>query len=278
MLPPIGQNWTVWLADSRFADLPITQTPTHLFWWSYLIAGFLMVALLPLMAILQNMNLTSAHQELVYGRRLNLRASLSLLLPALLAGFVGALFPDLTTSAPRNALVITEQAIERVRSFDGDLFQLSLDTGFNYNALNSVSDQLDGPYTLLVNEVDEAWSSAVITAYFESGAWVNCRVNITQQRATYFSFCFDASIPFTAGMNHLMYDNVPTDSCRRCKVNADPTWQSWLQARANQFAHEPVWQRVAQHGQFHLHPGHHSPKQPDHLPVGRFRTDYAGCL
>lgn len=250
MLPPIGQNWAVWLADGRFSGLPIAQSPTHLFWWSYLIAGFLLISLLPLMAILQNNNLVSAHQELVYGRRLNRKAAFRLLLPALLAGFIGALFPDLTTSAPREAMIVTDQAIQRVRGYDGELFQFSLDTGFNYNALGSVRDQLDGPYTLLVNEIVDEWSSAIITAHFESGAWINCRVTITQQDVVYFSFCFDAAIPFTDGMNHLLYNNVPEDSCRRCKVTADATWQTWLQERASLFDSPPVWERVAQYGRF----------------------------
>ena len=249
-LPPLGQNWFIWLADDRFSGLPVVQSPSHLFWWSFAIAGFLMISLLPMMALLQNTNLARAYQELVNGQRLNARVSMSLLLPALLAALVGFLFPDLTTSAPRDALVITDQAIQRVHNYDGELFQLSLDTGFNYNALDSVSDQLDGPYTLLVNEVVDEWSSAIITAHFDNGAWVNCRVNITQQRATYFSFCFDAGIPFTEGMNHLVYDNVPADSCRRCEVAADTTWQAWLQERASLFEEAPTWERVAQHGRF----------------------------
>ena len=250
MLPPLGQNWAVWLAEDRFSGLPVVQSPDHLFWWSYLIAGFLMISLLPLMAILQNNNLVSAHQELINGRGVNKQVLFRLLLPALLAGFVGALFPDLTTSAPREALVMTDRAIQRVRDYDGELFQLSLDTGFNYNALDSVRDQLAGPYTLLVNEVVDEWSSAIVTAHFESGAWVNCRVNITQEDATYFSFCFDAGIPFNEGMNHLLYNNVPEDSCRRCEVTADATWQTWLQERADLFDAPPTWERAVQHGRF----------------------------
>lgn len=249
-LPPIGQNWAVWLADGRFSGLQVVQSPDHLFWWSFAIAGFLMIAVLPPMAILQNNNLVAVHQELVYGRRLNRQAALRLLFPALVAGLLGALFPDLTTSAPRDALVITDEAIRRVRDYEGDLFALSQETGFNYNALDSVSDQLDGPYTLLVNEVIDEWSSAFITAHFGSGAWVTCRVNITQQRATYLSFCFDAGIPFQDGMNHLLYNNVPADSCRRCEVAADDRWQTWLQARANQFDEPPTWEPVVQHGRF----------------------------
>ncbi|MCA9920105.1 MAG: hypothetical protein KC445_19240 [Anaerolineales bacterium] len=250
VLPPVGQNWAVWLADDRFAGLKVVQSPDHLFWWSFVIAGFVMVSVLPLMSILQNTNLVSVHQEVVYGRRLNRQIVFRLLLPTLLAGFLGALFPDLTTSAPRGAVLITDQAIQRVRDYDGELFELSLDTGFNYNALDSVRGQLDGPYTLLVNEVVDEWSSAIITAHFDSGAWVNCRVNITQEDATYFSFCFDAGIPFTDGMNHLVYANVPEDSCRRCEVTADATWRTWLQERAGLFDQPPVWERVAQYGRF----------------------------
>lgn len=251
-LPAVGQNWVIWLADGRFASLPITPSPTHLFWWSYVIAGFLLVALLPMMALLQNYNLVRAHQELGNGRYLSLKTCQFLLVPALLAGLIGALFPDLSTSAPRDALVVTDQAIRRVRSFEGDLFQLSRDTGFNYNALASVADQLEGAYTLQVNEVDDAWSSAIVTAHFASGAWINCRVNINQQRATYFSFCFDAAIPFTTGLNQLLNNNVPADSCRHCRVTADPTWQQWLPARAAYFAGNPAWQRLEQYGRFVL--------------------------
>lgn len=249
-LPPIGQTWVIWLADGRFAQLPIYQPPAHLFWWSYAIAGFLLISLLTLMAVLQNFNLVKAHQELVNGRRLNLNAAVILLLPMLLAGFLGAIFPDLSTSAPRDALAVTHEAIQRVRTVEGDLFQLSRESGLNYNALASVADQLEGTYTLQLNDVDEAWSSAVITVHFASGAWINCLTNINQQRVTYFSFCFDAAIPFTAGMNHLLYNNVPADSCRRCEVTADSSWRSWLQARAAQFEAIPEWQRVAQHGRF----------------------------
>jgi hypothetical protein len=251
-LPVVGQNWTVWLADGRFANLPIYQAPTHLFWWSYAIAGFLPIALLALMAVLQNFNLASVHQELVNGRNLSLNAALILLVPVLLAAVSGAIFPDLTGAGPHGALVYTNQGIQRVRSYQGDLFQLSRDTGFNYNALASVADQLEGVYTLQVNEVDDAWSSAIVTAHFESGAWVNCRVNIDQLGATYFSFCFDAAIPFTDGLNQLLQGDTPPDSCRRCKVTADPTWQQWLQARANRFEGIPEWQRLAQYGRFVL--------------------------
>ena len=250
MLPPLGQNWIIWLSDSRFSGLPIVQSPNHLVWWSFVIAGFLMIILLSMMAILQNTNLATAHQELAYGNRLNARIGFSLLIPALLAALVGFMFPDLTTNAPREALVITNQAIQRVMNYNGELFELSLETGFNYNALDSVSDQLSGPYTLMVNEVVDEWSSAIVTAHFANGSWVNCRVNITQEDATYFSFCFDAGIPFTEGMNHLVYDNVPADSCRRCEVTADATWQAWLQERANLFEEAPTWERVAQHGRF----------------------------
>ncbi len=249
-LPPFGQNWAIWLLDGRFAKLPITPAPDHLLWWYYVIAGFLLIILLTLMAVLQNFNLVRAHQELVNGRRLNLQTSLILLIPALLAGGIGALFPDLSTSAPRDALVITDQAIERVRNFEGDLFQLSRDTGFNYNALASVADQLAGPYTLEINEVTNSWSSAVVTAHFDSGAWINCNVNIDQQHATYLSFCFDAAIPFTDGLNHLLLGQIPADTCRRCEVTADPIWEEWLQMRASQLGDNPMWQRVGQHGRF----------------------------
>ncbi len=251
-LPVLGQNWAVWLADGRFANLPIYQTPAHLFWWSYVVAGFLPIVLLTLMAVLQNFNLARVHQELVNGRSPSLNAALFLLLPVLLAGIAGAIFPDLTNAGPRDALVYTNQGIQRVRSHQGELFQLSRDTGFNYNALASVADQLEGAYTLQINEVDDAWSSAIITAHFESEAWINCRVNIDQLGATYFSFCFDAAIPFTDGLNQLLQGDTPPDTCRRCKVTANPTWQQWLQARASRFEGNPEWQRLAQYGRFIL--------------------------
>jgi hypothetical protein len=248
-LPPAGNNWAIWLADGRFANLSIFQPPGHLFWWSYVIAGLLLIVLLTLMGVLQNINLVKAHQELGNGR-LNRKATFILLLPALLASLGAAVIPDLSGGAPRGALSYTHQGIQTARSYDGDLFWFSQDSGFNYNALESVLDQLDGSYTLLVNEIDPSWSSIVVTAHFDSGAWVNCRVNSDQRKATYLSFCFDAAPLFTEGLNYLLNGETPPEACRRCEIMADSNWQQWLQERVNRFDTTPKWERLAQYGRF----------------------------
>lgn len=248
-LPPRGNNWVVWLTDSRFAKFPIFQPPGHLFWWSYVIGGFLLLILLTFMGVLQNFNLVRAYQVTGNGR-INSKVILILLLPAVLAAIGGIFIPDLSNGAPRSALVFTQQGIQTVRGYDGDLFQLSADKGFNYNALSSVADQLEGSYTLLVNEIDPGWTNIIVTAYFDSGVWINCRVNSDQREAIYLSFCSDATPPYTEGLTYLLRGQQIPETCHDCELTASPAIKQWLQERGNRFNIDPEWQRLAQYGRY----------------------------
>jgi hypothetical protein len=150
-------------------------------------------------------------------------------------------------------LAITHQAIQTVQDFEGDageLFELTRETGYNYIALNGVRDLLEGQYSLMVGEVDPDGSRVVITAHFDTGGWVNCNVNTFAGRATYLSFCADASRPFAEGFASLITGEPVPENCPNCLPEANKEWVSWLQARATQFQGNPQFQRLIQQGSY----------------------------
>jgi hypothetical protein len=175
-----------------------------------------------------------------------------LLLPALVAGAGAYFMPDHMGNAPRQAMAFVHRGIETARAYDGDLFAYSREEGFNYNALASVRDQLEGPYTLLVGEVTPDGSLITVVALFESGVWIQCQVNADYVKATYLSFCADASRPYTDGFYSLLTGAPLPEKCTpRCLPQADAAWLAWLQARAAYFGDErPQFTLLAQQGSY----------------------------
>ena len=174
-----------------------------------------------------------------------------LLLPALFTAFGAYIMPDHLGNAPRGALGLTQKGIETVADFEGDagaLFDLTRDSGFNYSALNGVRDQLVGPFTLMVGELDARTSQAVIAAHFDNGGWIICRVNVGEGRATYLSYCADASRPYTLGFGSLITGESLPENCFGCLPAVDAEWQTWLQDRADRFNGAPQFERIVQQG------------------------------
>ncbi len=251
-IPALTFNSLVWLNHPLFQRLPVYPIPAATAWWSFLVAGMLLIFLLFVLALLQEMRLGRALNLLGRNGRLSGRALLALLIPALLAG-VGAYFmPDHLGNAPRQAMVFVHEGIKTVRGYEGNLFALSKEEGFNYNALASVRDQLEGPYTLLVGEVDPNGSLVTVVALFESGVWIQCQVNADYVKATYLSFCADASRPYTDGFYSLLTGAPLPEKCTpRCLPQADETWLAWLQARAPYFGDErPQFTLLGQQGSY----------------------------
>ncbi|NJN55707.1 MAG: hypothetical protein HC804_13725 [Anaerolineae bacterium] len=213
-------------------------------------AGMLLIFILFILAVLQEPRLSRAYNQLGKGRRLSMSALLVLLLPALLAGVGALMMPDHLGNAPRQALHFVYQGIETVRDTDNDdLFDLSQQEGFNYSALTGVREQLDGPYQLMVGEVDPNGSAITVVALFDSGAWISCQVNADYVEATYLSFCADASRPYTDGFHSLLTGAPLPEGCTpRCLPVADESWQGWLQARADRLGDEPQLTRIGQQG------------------------------
>lgn len=252
-IPAYSQNLSVWLAGPLFAGLYVYAIPSGNEWWSFVIAGLALIFILFVLAVLQAIRLERAFNLLKPGGKLSAGASFSLLIPALFAALGAYMMPDHLSSAPREALAITHQAIQTVQDFEGDageLFELTRETGYNYIALNGVRDLLEGQYSLMVGEVDPDGFRVVITAHFDTGGWVNCNVNTFAGRATYLSFCADASRPFAEGFASLITGEPVPENCPNCLPEANKEWVSWLQARATQFQGNPQFQRLIQQGSY----------------------------
>ncbi len=249
-IPLISQNWWGWLADSRFRGLPIYTMPPNITWWSFIIAGLALIFVLVILAILQALRLEHAYNELGDRASLSARAFFILLIPALFAGLGAYMMPDHAGNAPRQALAFTHEGIQVGRTYKGDLFALSRQTGFNYSAVAPVHDQIDGPYQLAVAEIDPFGSLITIAAHFDSGAWINCQVNADYLRATYLSFCNEASRPYTVGFRSLFTGEPLPETCFGCRPQVNAEWLSWLQRRAGRFEGTPHFEWLAQQGSY----------------------------
>ena len=251
-MPNLAHNWTVWVMDSRFANLPIMIVPDLNSWWNFAVAGYLLIFALLALAVLQEYRLEKAYGELSDNKRLTVRALMILFIPSLLTAICVYMMPDFLGAAPRHALRMTHQGISEGRLIEGDLFEVSLETGFNYSALKGVRDQIEGEYQLMLGEVDESGSTIVTVANFESGAWINCRVNADYLFAKYFSFCAEAQRPYTIGFSSLITGEPLPENCFGCLPTVDAEWQDWLTARADKLGSNVSFERVAQQGRFVL--------------------------
>lgn len=250
-IPTYGRNLAAWLMDGRFAGVYVYLVPQSNEWWSFVVAGFLLVFILFILALLQSVRLERAFNDLRADGKLSASAFYILLLPALFAGLGAYAMPDHLSSAPREALVFAQHGIQFVQNFEGssdELFEVARETGFNYSALKGVREQLTGPYTLMVGEVDANAAQVAIIAHFENGAWIDCRVNAFVGHANYLSFCADASRPYTEGFASLITGEPLPENCSRCLPDADPAWQNWLQERVAHFNGVLQFERLAQQG------------------------------
>ncbi|HFE66413.1 MAG TPA: hypothetical protein ENJ93_04035 [Chloroflexi bacterium] len=252
-MPLTGQNWFIWLTDPRFKGLSIYEWPERIKWWYFVVGSFLFLFIIIGLALLQDYRLERAQLELKKNGRWSARTFLILFLPALLAALGAYAIPDLMRNAAREGLAFMQQGIEGSRSYTGDdLFGYSLDTGFNYSALEGVLPEIEGPYRLMAGEMNEAGSSFTAVAHFDNGAWINCFVNIEYINASYLNFCADASLPYTAGFAHLLTGRPFPETCRNCAIEVDAAWQSWLADRAEQLTDSPQFEFVAQQGSYVL--------------------------
>ncbi|HFQ94373.1 MAG TPA: hypothetical protein ENK32_10210, partial [Anaerolineae bacterium] len=170
-MPLIGQNWFIWLTDARFRGLPVYEWPERILWWYFVVGSFLFLFIMLGLALLQDYRLERAQLELKGNGRWSIRTFLILFLPSLLVALGAYAIPDLMHNAAREGLAFAQQGIEGSRSYTGDdLFGYSLETGFNYSALEGVLPEIEGPYTLIPGEMDAAGSSFTAVAHFDNGA------------------------------------------------------------------------------------------------------------
>lgn len=244
--PYWGRTLSVWLSDTRFWGIDVfpftSASPVAL-----ILGGLVVILALTLFAVLQGMRLESAQGELNENGRLTPRALLLVSLPfpfVFLAAFVTS---SMQLNPAAQAAAVVYDGIEVARAYEGDLFQLGLERGSNYAALQSVRDQLGENYTLNVGEIDPGSSMAFVLAEFDDGAWINCRVMNDQ-----LSFCFDAAPPYEVGLASLITGEAPPEACRNCLPRVTEEWQSWLAARRAQLGLQPQVERLAQWGGYVL--------------------------
>jgi len=246
-LPYEGRNLTVWLADRRFWGLPIYPFSSPAQSWLAM-AGFFIVLLLAILGLLQDYRLEGIGPGINTGGRLDSRAWFSLILPLPLVLGVGLVADDLVNSPLRVAPKLVHEAIRTGRTYPGDLFELSLERGVNYNAISGVRDQMSENYSLLIGEVNLGVASTIfVVAHFDNGAWINCRVVAGQ-----LSRCYDASPPYQQGFSALLTTGETPEDCLLCRVKVSGEQHAWLLARSENFTGSPRLTRLAQWGSYVL--------------------------
>lgn len=245
--PFYGRTLAVWFVDRRFWGWPIYPPPEGLAPWMVIFAGFFVLLLLSMMGLLQSYRLEGVSREIGENGRLLPLAWLLLLLPVPFALGAGYITTNIGGDTSAHAIQIVHQAIQKGRTYDGDLFALGLADGINYSAIRGVRDQMSDRYTLAVGGIDVDSSSIFVIAYFDNGTWVSCRV-INEQ----LSFCADAAAPYTIGFASLVTGETMPESCLGCMPQVADGWRDWLQARQSQLLAPLRIARLAQWGSYVL--------------------------
>jgi hypothetical protein len=235
-----------WILDMRFWGRAVYSSYTGTI-FALLIAGFFIFLALAILALLQPYRLEGLENERETRGGLTGTGWRLLLWPVPVLFAVGVLTGNMYSN-PAGPIQEVHQAIEAVRSYEGDLIELERTSGIKVTALNPVRDQLQGEYTLQLGESSEETASTIVVAHFDSGAWINCRLIAGQ-----LNFCYDASPPYTIGLASLISgDEPPEEECRACVPRASAEVESWLTARRDELGPDPVISYVEQQGRYVL--------------------------
>jgi hypothetical protein len=245
-LPYEGCSLTVWLTDRRSWGLPIYPFSAAA-QMGMVFAGFFIVLLLVILGLLQNYRLEGTGSEMDASGRMSARAWFLLVFPLPLVLVVG-LIANTLVSPLHVAPQLVHEAIRIGRTYPGDLFELSLERGVNYNAISGVRDLMSASYSLSIGSIDLGVADTIfVVADFDNGAWINCRV-ISDQ----LSFCYDASPPYYQGFPSLLTTGETPEDCPRCTISVSDEQRAWLLARGENFAGSPLLTRLAQWGSYVL--------------------------
>jgi len=244
-VPYEGSSLIAWLADRRFWGLSIfpfsSAAQARL-----MMAGFFVVLLLAVLGLLQGYRLDGVASETDADGHMGGRAWFGLVLPVPLVFGAGLIADNLINSPLRVAPQLVHEAIRTGRTYPGDLFELSLERGVNYNAIAGVRDQMSASYSLNLGQVDLGTAnSIVVVAHFDNAAWINCRVTADQ-----LFHCYDASPPYRQGFLALLATGETPEDCRECTVKVSDEQRAWLLERGKSFAGLPHVTRLAQWGSY----------------------------
>lgn len=246
-LPYEGRTLTVWLVDRRFWGLPIYDFEPAA-QARLVMAGFFVVLLLAVLGLVQDYRLEGIRLHVDDRGRLEPAGWFALLLPLPLVFAIGLAADNLINSPLRAAPRLVHQAIRVGRTYPGDLFELSLEEGVNYNAIAGVRDQMSAGYDLSIAQIDLGPSSTVfVAAHFDNGAWITCRVVADQ-----LSHCYDTSPPYFQGLAGLLTAGQTPPDCRQCSVRVSEAWRDWFATQAGRWVEPPRVGRLAQRGSYVL--------------------------
>lgn len=241
------RTFFIWLTDSRFwglAVFPLSSgalAPT-------LITGFFVFLVLGVLALLQEYRLEGVHGHLGPNHRFSVGALIFLSLPLPIVVIVGFITSNLASAANAPyAIDQVHEVIQTGRTYEGDLYELSRRQGINYNAIRGLQELMSENYTLGISGFDPDNATVIVTAEFDNGTWIDCRV-VNEQ----VNFCFDASPPYTIGFSSLITGQALPENCRSCNIQLDDSWRSWLAARNENLASDPQIEKVAQWGTYTL--------------------------
>lgn len=242
------RTFIIWLTDLGFwgrTIFPATRFPSfNLTFVALALAGFLIYLLVTVLAILQDGRLEGIQSALNNKGRLSGAAAVRLLLPLPFIALAGFITRDFMESAdPAGVIPLVHEAIQTGRTYQGNLFELSLKEGLNYNAIEGVRDQMSANYELSLGEVDDSMSTTFVVAHFDNGTWINCRVLNGQ-----LNFCYDASLPYTAGLSSLITGESLADDCSGCLPSINDDLANWLSRQGERFNGAPRITRISQRG------------------------------
>jgi hypothetical protein len=237
----------VWVADRRAWGLPVyafSDAAEAGMWLS----GFFILLLLGLLGFLQPYRLEGIAAETEAGGRLGGRGWFMLILPLPLVLAVGLLADNMVNSPLRVAPQLVHEVIRTGRTYEGDLFALSLEEGINYNAIAGLQEKMSQEYTLSLGSIDLGAAEMVyVVADFGNYAWINCRVVMD-----HVASCYDASPPYFQGFAALLTTGRLPEDCPQCFVRVDAVQREWFQARSGMIGDSPRVGRLAQWGSFVL--------------------------
>lgn len=242
-IPFEGRTLITWLVAPRFWGLPVYPYQGA-GWAALVVAGLFNLVVVAVLALLQEYRLEQIQSEMNSDQKLSGRAWFRLLLPM---PFIIAL--SLVTNAATSRQMwqspqLVHRAIQNGRTYEGDLFQLGLQDGLNYNAIAGVRDQMSDEYTLLLGEINPATDTIIVVAHFDNGAWINCRI-----LSQHLNFCSDATSPFISEVAAAIAGQPPAD-CAGCTFRDAGNWRGWLHERQAVLGDNPEITRLAQQGKY----------------------------
>ncbi len=239
-----GRSLVVWLADRQFWGRNIYPYTLSSSTSGLILGGFLIYLVIGLLALLQAYRLDNLTGSLGSKTWPDVRAWFGLLWPLPLVFLAAYLTKSSMFDPAALAATVTNDAIQVVQEYDGDLIQLGKDAGVNYGALRGVRDQLQGDYTLSLAEINPSNTSVSVAADFDTGGWIYCRLVADQ-----LSHCYDASPVYTSGLISLLTGAPVSEDCRGCVPRfEDETMPDQIRALGLSLGDDITVERVAQWG------------------------------